>query len=133
MATQIVISNKDSISIDDLRIMWIDKGNSMPALPDTIHYVIWRSSGVNEIQNKDSSTNIMTGNTDLNSASDAVGDTTIQALLDWGTTRSQQIEIAQLQDDEAQITALAAHVDSGGDPDTFVWDKTWRDYDPNYS
>jgi len=133
MAAQIVISNKDYISIDDVRLVWADKGNSMPALPDTIHYVIWRSSGVNEIQNKDSSTNIMTENTDLNSASDAVGDTTIQALLDWGTTRCQQIEIAGLQESEAKLTASDAHADGGGTLETFVWDKTWKDYDPNYS
>jgi len=34
MATQIVISNNDSINIDDsFHISWVDKGNAMPALP----------------------------------------------------------------------------------------------------
>ena len=113
MATQIVISNKDSISIDDFIILWADKGNSMSVLPDTIHYVVWRSSGVNEIQYKDASTHIMTGNTALNSTSDAVGDTTIQDLLDWGTTRKQQIDTAILDESEAQSTASAAHIHGG--------------------
>ena len=121
MATQIVISNKDYTNIDDYLIVWADKGNSMPALPNTIHYVIWRSSGVNEIQNKDESTNMMTGNTPLSAISDAVGSTTISALLSWGETRKGQID-----------TAKSSH-QSAVDAGTATESETWRDYDPNYS
>tara|TARA_Y100001951_G_C11072151_1_gene146672 strand:+ start:47 stop:454 length:408 start_codon:yes stop_codon:yes gene_type:complete len=135
MATQIVISHKDYIDVDgNFIIPWKDKGNSMPILPDNTHYVIFNDAvGPNEIQTKDPVTHMMTGNTDLNSVSDAVGDTTVQALLDWGTTRSQQIEIAKLQETEDQLNSYALHVDGGGNPDAFIWDKSWEDYDPNYS
>ena len=51
--------------------------------------------GQNEIQSKDASTGNMTGNTDLNATSDAVGSTTVAALLTWGETRKGQIEAAQ--------------------------------------
>jgi len=128
MATQIVIGNNDSIKIDDsFHIRWVDKGNAMPSLPDTIHYVIWNDlTGQNEIQHKDASTGDMTGNTDLSATSDAVGSTTIADLLTWGETRKGQIETAYaaydaaLADDEANGTTNAAG-------------KTWIDYDPNYS
>ena len=135
MATQIVISYLDYIHVDEnFIISWVKKGNAMPTLPDNTHYVVFNNvPGPNEIQTKDPVTHRMTGNTDLNSASDAVGDTTVQALLDWGTTRSQQIEIAKLQETEAELNAYALHVDGGGNPDAFIWDKTWIDYDPNYS
>ena len=127
MATQIVIHNNSSIKIDDsFHISWADKGNAMPSLPSTIHAVIWNDlPGQNEIQNKDASGN-MTGNTDLNDASDAVGSTTIADLLTWGATRQIEIEQAQLSHDEA----LAVHNAEG---DGSVWTKTWIDYDPNYS
>ena len=99
----------------------------MPALPDTIHFVIWNDLvGQNEIQSKDASTGNMTGNTDLNATSDAVGSTTVAALLTWGETRKGQIEAAQaaydtaVADDEANGTSNAAG-------------KTWIDYDSNYS
>jgi hypothetical protein len=136
MATQIVISYQDYIDVDggNFIIQWADKGNSMPTLPDNTHYVVFNDAvGPNEIQTKNPSTGNMTGNTDLNSASDSVGNTTIQDLLDWGTTRQLQIETAQLQHDEAYTTALVAHEDAGNPTETFVWDKTWPDYDPNYS
>ena len=128
MATQIVIGNGSFIKIDDsFHINWADKGNAMPALPDTIHFVIWNDLvGQNEIQSKDASTGNMTGNTDLNATSDAVGSTTVAALLTWGETRKGQIEAAQaaydtaVADDEANGTSNAAG-------------KTWIDYDPNYS
>jgi len=128
MATQIVIGNNDSIKIDDsFHIRWVDKGNAMPSLPDTIHYVIWNDlTGQNEIQHKDASTGDMTGNTNLSATSDAVGSTTIADLLTWGETRKGQIETAYaaydaaLADDEANGTTNAAG-------------KTWIDYDPNYS
>ena len=61
MATQIVIANGDSILLDNsFNILWADKGNAMPALPDTVHYVIWNDlTGQNEIQSKDPSTGMM--------------------------------------------------------------------------
>jgi hypothetical protein len=137
MATQIVIGNESNIKIDDtFHIDWVDRGNAMPALPSTVHYVIWNNlAGQNEIQHKDASTGNMTGNTDLSSVSDAVGDTTVQALLDWGQTRQQQIEIAMLQDEEAETQAQVDwEADPNNDPNQLPdWTKTWRDYDPNYS
>jgi len=128
MATQTVISNKDYVSIDDsFHIDWIDRGNAMPVIPDTIHYVIWNElPGPNEIQNKDASTGAMAGNVDLNATSDAVGSTTIADLLTWGETRKGEIETAiaayndAVTDDEANETSNALG-------------KTWVDYDPNYS
>ena len=126
MATQIVIHNDSSIKIDDsYHIDWADKGNAMPSLPSTIHAVIWNDlPGQNEIQNKDASGN-MTGNTDFNAASDAVGSTTIADLLTWGATRQLEIEQAQLSHDEAEAVHIAAD-------DGTAWIKTWIDYDPNY-
>ena len=123
MATQIVIANGESITVDnDYLIEWADKGNAMPSLPSTIHFVIWNSLvGQNEIQNKDASTGLMTGNTKLNSTSDAVGSTTVAALLTWAETRKGQIEAAQ--------TAHSNAVDAGTATDS----ETWRDYDSNYS
>ena len=83
MATQIVIANKESIFLDNtFFIAWADKGKNWVDAwtPDTIHYVIWNDlPGQNEIQNKDSDCN-MTGNTNLNATSDAVGSTTIADL-----------------------------------------------------
>jgi len=125
MATQIVIANNENILIDDsFLIDWADKGNAWQAgwCPNTIHYVIWNDlTGQNEIQTKDPSTGNMTGNTDLNATSDAVGSTTIADLLTWAETRKGQIEAAQ--------TAHSAAIDAGTATDT----ETWRDYDPNYS
>ena len=128
MATHIVISNEDYIKVDDsFHIKWSDKGNAMPALPDTIHYVIWNDlAGQNEIQTKDPSTGMMAGNTDLSATSDAVGSTTIADLLTWSETRKGEMETAMaaynaaVADDEANGTTNAAG-------------KTWIDYDPNYS
>ena len=128
MATQIVIANGESVLVDNsFLIHWADKGNAMPSLPATIHFVIWNDLvGQNEIQTKDPSTGNMAGNTNLNSTSDAVGSTTISALLTWAETRKGEMETAQaayisaVADDEANATTNAAG-------------KTWRDYDPNYS
>ena len=131
MATHIVISNNDSINIDDsFLIRWVDKGNAMPALENTVHYVLW-TSGQKEIQSKDASGN-MTGNTDLNDTSDAVGSTTIADLLTWGETRKGQIATAHSDHDTAFSAATDAWVADGNEADTLVWNKTWRDYDPNY-
>jgi hypothetical protein len=134
MATQIVILNDSYINIDDsFHIEWADKGNAMISLPSTIHGVIWNDlEGQNEIQNKDASDN-MTGNIDLNATSDAVGSTTIDDLLTWGETRKGQIETAQSDHDTAFSAASDAWVADGNPADTLVWNKTWIDYDPNYS
>ena len=99
MATQIVIANDSYIKIDDsFHMEWADKGNAWQDAwcPNTVHYVIWNNlSGQNEIQNKDASTGMMTGNTNLSSTSDAVGSTTVAALLTWAETRKGQITTAQ--------------------------------------
>lgn len=99
MATQIVIINNDSINVDNgFLISWKIKGDAMPAIPDTIHCVIWNDlPGQNEIQNKDPSTGNMTGNTSLTATSDAVGSTTVQALLDWAQVRMDQCKAAQAE------------------------------------
>ena len=125
MATQIVIGNGSHILIDDsYHIDWADKGNAWQDAwcPNTIHAVIWNSlPGQNEIQNKDASTGMMTGNVDLNATSDAVGSTTIAALLTWAETRKGQIIAAQT----AYDNAVADGTVSDGE--------TWVDYDSNYS
>ena len=128
MATQIVIGNGSYIKLDDeFHIDWADKGNSMPALPSTLHAMIWNDlPGQNEIQNKNDSTGNMTGNTDLNSTSDAVGSTTVAALLTWGETRKGQIEAAQT----AFENAVASDIANGT---TNADGKTWVDYDSNHS
>ncbi|HAT65084.1 MAG TPA: hypothetical protein DCS66_10850 [Flavobacteriaceae bacterium] len=98
----------------------------MPAILDTVHFVIWNDLiGQNEIQYKDANGN-MTGNTDLSSTSDAVGSTTVADLLTWGETRKGQIETA--------ITAYdVAVADDATNGTTNTSGKTWVDYDPNYS
>ena len=127
MATQIVIGNGSHILIDDsFHIDWADKGNAMPALPDTIHAVIWNNlPGQNEIQNKDASTGNMTGNTDLSATSDAVGSTTIAALLTWAETRKGQIIDAQTAYDNAVADDAA-----NGTSNALA---NWMAYDSNYS
>ena len=84
----------------------------------------------------------MTGNTDLNATSDAVGSTTVADLLTWSETRKGQIETAKQDLVDAKDDARIAWVDGGGTedtfnpteaPDAFDWSKTWKDYDPNYS
>ena len=128
MATQIVILNNDSITMDDsFLIRWVDKGNAMPVLPDTVHYLIWNElSGQNEIQSKNASTGEMTGNTNLTATSDAVGSTTIADLLTWGETRKGEIETAIAAYDAAVADDIANET-------TNAAGKTWIDYDPNYS
>ena len=128
MATQITISNEDYVKIDDsFHIEWADKGTVMPAIPSTVHCVIWNAlAGQNEIQTKDASTGNMTGNTNLNATSDAVGSTTIADLLTWGETRKGQIETA--------IAAYEAALQDDATNDTNNTDgKTWVDYDPHHS
>ena len=127
MATQIVIGNGSYIKVDDsFHIDWADKGNAMPALPDTIHAVIWNNlPGQNEIQNKDASTGNMTNNTDLSATSDAVGSTTIAALLTWAETRKGQIIDAQTAYDNAVADDVA-----NGTSNALA---NWMAYDSNYS
>lgn len=130
MATQIVIANGDNILVDDsFLIQWADKGKNWVDgwCPNTIHYVIWNNlPGQNEIQTKDASTGMMTGNTNLSATSDAVGSTTIANLLTWAETRKLQIE-------EATLNYNAAVADDAANGTTNAQDKTWKDYDPNYS
>jgi len=137
MATQIVIANGESINIDNgsYIIKWVDKGNAMPTLPSTIHFVIWNNLvGQNEIQNKDANGN-MTGNTDLNATGDAVGSSTVAALLTWAETRKGQIETAKTTHDSEKETALETWCNAAEENThaNFVWNKTWIDYDSNYS
>ena len=128
MATQITISNGDYVKIDDsFHIKWEDKGTVMPAIPSTVHCVIWNAlAGQNEIQNKDASTGNMTGNTDLSATSDAVGSTTIADLLTWGETRKGQIETAVAAYD-------AAVTDDFENGTATATGKTWVDFDPHHS
>mgnify|MGYP003662141406 FL=1 len=148
MATQIVIANDSYIKVDDtFHIEWADKGNAWQAgwVPNTIHAVIWNAlSGQNEIQSKDPATGNMTGNTDLNATSDAVGSTTIAALLTWSETRKGQIEAAITAYNNAYRAAFDSWIAAGKTPGTFRednsetnsywdWSKTWKDYDSNYS
>jgi hypothetical protein len=124
--TQLVILQNDQFDMTTdngayFSLDWADlngpSGPNMPAIPDTVHAVIWNSlQGPNEIQSYDPSTGMMTGNTPLSSASDAVGSTTVQALLDWATTRYSQIETAEA----AYETAL--------DDGTATEQQNWQDY-----
>jgi len=129
MATQIVILNGDSILIDNLHpIEWADKGKNWVDAwcPNTVHAVIWNNlQGQNEIQNKDASTGNMTGNTSLNATSDAVGSTTIAALLTWAETRKGQMEQARQEYNNAAAADLA-----NGTSNALA---DWTAYDPNYS
>ena len=127
MATQIVILPGESILVDQqFMIDWVDKGNAMPTLPDTIHCVLWNNlPGQNEIQSKDASTGNMTGNTDLNATSDAVGSTTVAALLSWAETRLGQIRTAK----KSYNDAVAAD-EANGTSNALA---NWMAYDSNYS
>jgi len=148
MATQIVIANENFILLDDsFHIAWADKGNAWQAgwCPNTIHYVIWNDLvGDNEIQNKDPSTDDMTGNTPLNATSDAVGSTTIANLLSWGETRKTQINSAILDYDNYYENATSSWQSDGNNLNNFVpdnsataayidWSKSWKDFDEHYS
>ena len=148
MATQIVILNSDSILLDDeYQIPWADKGkNWVDAwVPNTVHAVIYNNlSGPNEVQNKDASTGMMTGNTSLSATTDAVGSTTVGDLLTWGETRKGQIQSAKLDYENYYENAITKWEDDGNSQDDFYetnsatasyidWSKTWKDYDENYS
>ena len=129
MATHIVIAYEENINIDNgsYIIEWADKGNAMPTLPNTTHYVIWNNlPGQNEIQTKDPATGNMTGNTNLTATSSAVGNTTVADLLTWAEVRLLQIE-------EAWTDWAAAVSSDATNGTTEAEGKTWKDYDPNYS
>ena len=130
MATQIMISNGESILVDDeFHIPWTDLGKNWDAnwIPNTVHAVIWNSQpGQNEIQSKDPATGMMTGNTSLSATSDAVGTTTVAALLTWAETRKLQIE-------EALMDFSTALADDAANGTTNTEGKDWTDYDPNYT
>tara|TARA_R100001510_G_C7637608_1_gene195513 strand:- start:536 stop:982 length:447 start_codon:yes stop_codon:yes gene_type:complete len=148
MATQIVIANGEYIYIDNsYRIKWADKGKNWVDAwcPNNYHYVIWNNlAGQNEIQTKDPATGNMTGNTNLNATSDAIGTTTIADLLTWAETRKGQITTAQNDFNTAYEAAETSWVNDGNSLDNFNednadtstywdWSKTWADYDSNYS
>ena len=130
MATQIVILNGSRVLVDDsFGIDWADKGTAWQAgwCPNTVHAVIWNNlAGPNEIQSKDVSTGMMTGNTNLSATSDAVGSTTIAALLTWAETRKGQIQAAMTAYDNALDDDIANGT-------TNAVGKTWVDYDSNHS
>jgi hypothetical protein len=155
MATQLVIGTGDYIKIDDsFHIEWVNRGNAMPSLPNTVHAVLWNGLvGQNEIQNKDVNGN-MTGNTELNSTSDVVGSITIADLLTWAETRKGEITAAMeayaankadaiavydaaVADDAANGTNNAEgktwRYYSEGPTRRTGWQRDWIDYDPNYS
>ena len=67
----------------------------------------------------------MTGNTDLNATSDAVGSTTVAALLSWAETRLGQISAAK----KSYNDAVAAD-EANGTSDALA---NWMAYDSNYS
>jgi len=130
MATQIVIANNNRVIVDDSYVIkWADKGTNWVDgwCPNNYHYIIWNSlTGQNEIQTKDPSTGNMTGNTNLNATSDAVGSTTVADLLTWAETRKGQINAA--------VTAYDTTVADDAINGTNNADgKTWIDYDSNYS
>ncbi len=148
MATQIVILNGSRVLVDDsFGIDWADKGTAWQAgwCPNTVHAVIWNNlAGQNEIQNKDASTGMMTGNTALSATSDAVGSTTVAALLTWAQTRKDQIIQAETDYTTAFNAAETAWVNDGNSSQNWKstnsdtasywdWSKTWKDYDLNYS
>ena len=139
MATQIVIANDDYIKIDDnFKIFWADKGKNWVDAwcPNNYHYVIWNNlPGQNEIQTKDPATGNMTGNTNLNATSDAIGTTTIADLLTWAETRKGQIVTAQNDYNTAYATAETSWVNDGNSKDNFTSDNsdtaTDRDWETN--
>jgi|TARA_R100001460_G_scaffold23595_1_gene47457 hypothetical protein len=136
MATEILISYGEKIVIDqskqstneEFTIKWADKGNAFPNLGNDIHYVVYNTlPGGNEVQKKDPSTLMMTGNTALTGTSSVVGNSiTVQNLLTWGETRKGQITTAQ----DAYEAAVADDVANGTNN---ADGKTWIDYDSNYS
>ena len=128
MATQIVISVGDNVTIDDSYIIkWADKGKNWQDswAPSNYHYVIWNNlPGQNEIQTKDPATGNMTGNTNLNATSDAIGTTTIADLLTWAETRKGQIVTAQNDYNTAYATAETSWVNDGNSKDNFTSDNS---------
>ena len=134
MATEIIISYGDHIVVDQsgadggYHIDWADKGNSFPDIGNDIHYVIYNTApGQDEVQRKDPSTSMMTGNTSLSSTSSTVGNSvTVEDLLNWGETRKGQIEQAKTD----YATAVADDASNGTNN---AEGKTWIDYDSNYS
>ena len=147
MATHVTVIYGESITVDyNRKINWADKGTSFPALPNTIHAIIWNNlTGQNEVQFKDASTGNMTGNTDLNATSDTIhGSITVQNILDYCDTRIAQIDQAHTDFFAAIQAAETAFVNDGNSADDFKsstsgisayfdFSKTWIDYDSNYS
>jgi|TARA_E500000318_G_scaffold80001_1_gene75021 hypothetical protein len=151
MATEILIANGERIILDQsdssnsFQINWADKGNAFPNIGDNIHYVIYNNiSGHNEVQTKDPTSQMMTGNTDLTSTSSVVGNSvTVSDLLTWGETRKNQIKSAQIDLENYTENALTSWTDAGNNAndfnpdnaatDSFIdWSRTWIYYDSNY-
>jgi|TARA_R100000388_G_scaffold10560_1_gene8919 hypothetical protein len=150
MATEITISYGDKVLLDQsgdtFEIRWAEKGNAFPDIGNDVHYVIYNTiAGPNEVQRKDPSTQMMIGNTPLESTSSVVGNSVkISDLLTWAETRKGQIESAQLDFDNYFENAQTKWVDDGNNAEDFYqgnsatdsyidWSKSWIDYDSNYS
>ena len=150
MATELIISYGDKIVIDQssalFEIEWADKGNAFPDIGNDIHYVIYNTlTGTNEVQRKDPSTNMMTGNTSLESTSSVVGNSIkVSDLLTWAETRKGQITSAKIDYGNYFENALTSWTDAGNNSTDFHednaatnsfidWSKTWIDYDSNHS
>lgn len=148
MATQIMIFNGESILIDDqYHVNWAEKGNAWQSdwIPANYHAVVYNDlPGPNEIQTKDPSTLVMTGNTTLSSTTDVVGSTTVGDLLTWSETRKDQITSAKMDYGNAVENAETKWVNDGNSlydfheanasatASYFDWTKTWADYDDYY-
>lgn len=150
MATELTISYGDKVLLDQSNsiyvIEWADKGNAFPDIGNDVHYVIYNTvAGPNEVQKKDPTTQMMKGNTALESTSSVVGNSvTVSDLLTWAETRKGQIVSAQLDYDNYVENAQTNWVNAGNDAadfnsdnsatNSFIdWSKTWIDYDSNYS
>ena len=150
MATELTISYGDKVLLDQSNsiyvIEWADKGNAFPDIGNDVHYVIYNTvAGPNEVQKKDPTTQMMKGNTALESMSSVVGNSvTVSDLLTWAETRKGQIVSAQLDYDNYVENAQTIWVNAGNDAadfnsdnsatNSFIdWSKTWIDYDSNYS
>ena len=150
MATELTISYGDKVLLDQSNsiyvIEWADKGNAFPDIGNDVHYVIYNTvAGPNEVQKKDPTTQMMKGNTALESTSSVVGNSvTVSDLLTWAETRKGQIVSAQLDYDNYVENAQTNWVNACNDAadfnsdnsatNSFIdWSKTWIDYDSNYS
>ena len=121
MATEIIIAYGEKVLLDQsnsvFEIQWADKGNAFPDIGNDVHYVIYNTiAGPNEVQTKDPTTQMMKGNTALESTSSVVGNSvTVSDLLTWAETRKGQIVSAQLDYDNYVENAQTNWVNAGND------------------